>query len=680
MTDSSRVRVSIIGVVCIALFAALFARLWYLQLISNETFVQVAQQNSTRVIQTEMPRGRLLDRNGEVLVTNATVTAVLVERAVPSADLELALGRLAELFGQAGLTTRDGRPVDREILQRRYDDPRASRFKPAIVATQVPPEVVVAIAEREEEFPHVSVVELPIRSYAYDALAAHLIGYTGEINDQELLDLADDGYEPGETIGRVGAEAAFERDLRGEPRRETVEVNPANERVSDQPIAVEEGRPGNDVVLTLDADVQRVAELSLASAIMQAREHQNPDVDDRYETFAAPAGAVVVLDARDGSVVAMASYPSYNPEEFIGGISQTLFDLLNSEEAGKPLLNRATQGAYAPGSTFKLVTALAALEEGIRTPTTPYLDEGKIEVGGRTFRNAGGQQYGVVDLPRALAVSVDTYFYDIGRQLWQCYNAQETCPQDGEAIQHMARRLGFGAGTGVAIAEAAGRVPDEEWKRPFVEALYTDEDECARVSVQFGSPEPLDCATLRAQLGKWLPGDNVNLSVGQGDLVVTPLQLANAYAAFANGGTLYVPRLAERVVDAEGETVREVPPQVLRRIAIDPSARAAIMQGLERSLTDERGTAVGAFDGFPLGFVPVAGKTGTAQVSGKGDTSLFAAIVPANDPQYVVVAVVEEAGFGSRVAAPIVRQVIEELYGLPHSELVIPPQDDGVAD
>lgn len=678
MADTSRVRVSIIGVVCVALFAALFARLWYLQMVSDETFVEVAQQNSTRVVQTEMPRGRILDRGGEVLVTNATVTAVLVERAIPQEDLELALGRLAELFGTYGLTAPDGTPLDLEALRARYDDPRASRFKPAIVATEVPREVIVAIAEREEEFPHVSVVELPIRSYRYDGLAAHLLGYTGEINDEELVELGDDGYEVGETIGRVGVEAAFEPALRGEPRRETVEVDPANERVSDDPIAVEPGRPGHDVVLTLDADVQRVAEMALAQAIHQAREHQNPDVDDHYETFAAPAGAVVALDVRDGSVVAMASFPSYNPEEFIGGISQPVFDLLNSEEAGKPLLNRATQGEYAPGSTFKLITALAALEEGIRTPTSPFLDTGEIVIDRQEFRNAGGRVYGTVDLPTALALSVDTYFYDIGRQLWQCYHDQESCAQDGEAIQHVARRFGLGSATGIAISESAGRVPDDEWKRDFVERLYTDEEECARLSVEFGSAEPLDCETLRGQLGLWLPGDNVNLAIGQGYLVVTPLQLANAYAAFANGGTVYEPRLADRVVDVDGDVVEEVPSRVLRRIPIDPAARLAIMAGLQRSLTDDRGTAAQAFAGFPLDVVPVAGKTGTAQVSGRGDTSLFAAIVPANDPQYVVVAVVEEAGFGSRVAAPVARQVIEALYDLPHSELVVPPQEGGI--
>jgi penicillin-binding protein 2 len=684
MPDSSRVRVSIIGVVCVALFSALFARLWFLQMASADTFVEVAQANSTRVIQTESPRGKILDRNGNVLVENATLTAVMVDRAVPEEELEVALGRLAELFGTSGVTT-DGKPVDLDLLRARYDDDRASRFKPAIVAVDqppreiLPPDVIVTLAEREEEFPHVSVAEVPVRKYPDGTLAAHLLGYTGEISPEQLLEL--DRYEAGDTVGRSGAEAAYERDLRGVPRRETIEVDPANERVSDEPLDVDEGRPGNNVVLTIDADVQRVAEEALANAMAQNRELQNPDVDEYYEEFASPAGAVVVLDVTDGSVVAMASNPTYDPALFIGGIQQEAFDALMSEEMHEPLNNRATQGVYAVGSTFKLITSLAALEQGIRTPTTPYNDTGALEIEGTEFRNAGGRVYGVVDLPTALTVSVDTYFYEIGRVLWQCFNSQETCAQDGDAIQHVARRFGFGDKTGIPLPEEQGRVPDEHWRREYAEVNYTDEAECARISAEFGSPEPLSCEDLREQAGIWRPGDNINLAVGQGDVGVTPLQLANAYAAFANGGTLWKPRLAERVEDPEGNPVRNVRPRKIRDIPVDPTAYTAIMSGLVGAVTSEDGTAGAAFAGFPHEVLPIAGKTGTAQVNGKADTSLFAGIVPSNAPQYVVVAVVEEAGFGSRVAAPIARQVIEALYDLPRSDLVVPEQQDsGVRD
>lgn len=679
MPDSTRARVSIIGVVCIALFAALFARLWFLQVVSGEDFEAKAQENSTRELQAESPRGRILDRDGNVLVDNSTITAVTVERAAPREEIDLALGRLAELFGAVGVVDESGEPVDIERLRARYDDPRASQFRPAVVAADVPPEIVVAISEREEDFPHVSVVELPIRNYPNDTMAAHLLGYSGEISDEQLLELESNGYQPGESIGKTGVESAYEADLRGVPRRERVEVDPANQRVSDEPLDVFEGRPGHDVVLTLDSDVQRRAEEALADAISQSQEQQNPGVEDRYETFAAPAGSVVVLDVDDGSVVAMASYPTFNPEAFIGGIPQILWEILNADGAHEPLNNRATQGLYAPGSTFKLMTALAALDEGLRTSTTPYDDQGVVEIEGQTWRNAGGVKHGVVDLRAALSWSVDTYFYEIGRELWRCFYNQDTCAEDGEAVQQMARRFGFGSGTGIALSEAEGRVPDETWKRDFVEQRWTDEAVCR--SASFGwSGEELDCETLRAQIGQWLPGDSVNLSIGQGDLLVTPLQLANAYAAFANGGTLWKPRIAERVIDQNGETVREVDPELIREIDIDTSERSAVLAGLIGSTTEERGTAVEAFEGFPLEFVPVAAKTGTAEIDQKGDTSLFAAMVPATDPEYVVVAVVEQAGFGSRVAAPIARQVIEELYELPPSKLVIPEQRSGSVD
>ncbi len=678
MTDTSRVRVTIIGIVCVAGFVALFARLWFLQVVSGESFEEIAVENSTTVIQTEMPRGRILDRNGEVLVDNGTVNAIVVDRSVGESELDLALGSLAELFGRYGVIDGAGAPVDLEQLRDRYEDPRASRFKPAVVATDLEPEilpdeVLVTIAERSEEFEHVSVVSLPVRRYPNGSLAAHVLGYTGEISAELLEELGEEGYREGDTVGRTGAEAAFESDLRGEPRRETVEVDPFNDRVSEDALEVEPGRSGNDVWLTIDADIQRAAEEALVEAIDQARTHQNPDVEETYETFDAPAGSVVVLDANDGSVVAMASYPTYRPELFIGGIPQVLWDYYNDEENFQPLNNRATSGEYAPGSSFKLITALAALEQQVRGISEPYDDPGVVEIENTEFRNAGGAVYGIVDLRTALSYSVDTYFYEIGRQLWICFNQQDTCEQDGEAIQQVARRLGFGADTGIALSEASGRVPDEDWKEAFVKVLYTDEAECA----QFGGRT---CEQLQTENEIWFPGDNVNLAIGQGDLVVTPLQLANAYAAFANGSTLWQPTLASKVTNGDGETLFEVQPQQIRDVRVSPVMRSAILDGLTGAITDEGGTAYEAFLGFPTDRVSLAGKTGTAQVDRKGDTSLFAAVVPAGNPEFVVVAVIEQAGNGSRVAAPVTRQVIEALYDLPRSELVVPSQEHSSAD
>jgi penicillin-binding protein 2 len=677
MTDATRVRASILGVICIALFATLFARLWFLQMVSDSTFQQAAAANSTRVIQIEAPRGGLVDSRGRVLVSNNTTPAIEIERGVPDSEVEVALGRLAELLAAAGATDSNGHPLDKATLRRRYDDPRASRFQPAIIATGVPRTVFTAIAERREEFPHVSTIELPVRKYEYRSLAAQTLGYVGEIDPGEMKDRAGQGYALGDHIGRTGAERAFERYLRGKPRRETVEVNPANQRVGDAPISVEPGRPGDNVVLTLDVNVQKTAESALETAIHQARTFQNPDIRDRYERFKAPAGSVVVLDADDGSIVASASYPSFDPTLFTltGGIPEPYWKLFNDPNGTQPLLNRVTQGQYAPGSTFKLITALAMMDQGIRGEYTPWNDTGSLKVEDQTFRNAGGRQYGLVDLREALAKSVDTYFYEVGRQLWRCQRSPDSCQvpgRDGDAIQHVARRFGFGASTGILLSEAEGRVPDALWKRGFARKLWTDAATCKARGYS-------SCADAVRQNAIWYPGDNIGLAVGQGDLTVTPLQLANAYAAFANGGTLWEPRIASAVRDASGKTVHRFAPKKIRSIPLDLREWAAVHDGFKGAVQEPGGTAYEAFRGFPFDRVRVVGKTGTAQRGGKGDTSLFAAIV-GDHPRYVVVAVVEEAGNGARVAAPIVRQVIEKMYGLPLTPLRVPPQQGSGQD
>jgi len=651
MTDSSRVRVSIIGVVVVALFAALLGRLWFLQVGSNESYVAQAAENGQRELQTEAPRGRILDRNGRVLVENRVSWAVTVDRDLDDDTEAEVLGRLATLLGA---------PNTPASLAEQVDDPGQTVLRPAVVALDVSERVRLAVKERQEDYPGVDVTKVSYRTYPYGRLASHLLGYTGEISAEELAARTDAGYQPADTIGKGGLERAYEADLRGEPRKELFEVDPAG-RVVGEPQEVSPGRIGHDVRLTLDVDFQGLAEASLREGMAQARGQKNVDVKDRVEYYKAPAGAVVVLDARDGSVLAMASAPDYDPSEFVAGISKARFAELTEDPAQhQPLVNRALQGTYAPGSTFKPITALAALEKGYRTPFQTIYDAGKVEIGNREFRNAGGNSYGMVDLPRSLTVSSDVYYYLIGREMWQSWRAGDAGRGDG--IQEQARRFGFGAPTGIPLDEAAGRVPDAKWKQEFANALYENDPEARREN------------------SIWLPGDNVNLAVGQGDLLVTPLQLANAYAALANGGTLWQPRLASAVLDADGREVRTIASTERAKAPIRPEHRAPVLAGLTNAVSSGEGTANAAFGAFPLDQVPVAGKTGTAQVgtpqNRKGDTSWFVGVYPATAPQYVVLAVVEEGGFGARVAAPIVRRVIEGLNGLPISPVqVVAGQD-----
>jgi penicillin-binding protein 2 len=341
----------------------------------------------------------------------------------------------------------------------------------------------------------------------------------------------------------------------------------------------------------------------------------------------------------------MASNPTYDPNTFADGIPTATYEALNNPENYYPLLNRAIQGQYAPGSTFKLVTSLAGLTTGQISPGTSVNDKGCIDlnVEGGKFCNAGDEQHGYVDLPEALTVSSDVYFYEIGRAFWGDFHRNEPT---GNAIQDEARTLGFAAPTGVALSgEATGRVPDSAWKQ----------------AVHDERPDAFPYA-------EWLPGDNINLAVGQGDLLATPLQLASAYETVANGGTLFTPRLASHVLDLDGNVLRDIAPTAKATVALPDGARDAILTGLRGAVRDDKGTASAVFAGFPFDQFDLAGKTGTAEVAGKQDTSVFAAITPPDpapgQPQFIVVAIVEEGGFGADTAAPIVRRVVEQLDGL----------------
>ncbi len=622
--DSARLRLTIVGIVVISLFSAVFARLWYLQVLDSETLRAEAVRNQVRLVYETAPRGRILDRQGRPLVENRVSEAVTVTRIEVKGN-DGVLSRLAALLG-----------ISIVELERRIADPRFSPYRPVPVAEDVPEDKIVYLREHAADFPGVEVQALAERAYPNPGLAAHVLGYVGEINDTELAGRKTGGYRLGDEIGKSGAEQSYETDLRGRPSRLALEVD-ANGRVV-RTLASRPPQPGNDVQLTVDLDVQRLAEESLAQGLEASRRR----VDRSRKHFPAPAGAAVVLDPHDGSVLAMASFPTYDPSAFVRGISPELFATLQDKANHFPLTNRAIQGQYAPGSTFKLVTALAALQRGAITPRTTLVDEGSFRLrscrGERcVFRNAGSRRYGRVNLARAITVSSDVFFYHLGAEFWFGGGPNTL------AIQETARELGLGQKTGIALAgEQRGRIPDPESRRRLHE-LRPD-----------AFPE-----------GNWRAGDNVNLSIGQGETVVTPLQLANAYAAFVSGGALHEPRVAARVLDTGGKTVRDIEPKLRRQLPLDPNIRTPILQGLRGVVFDPMGTAAGAFAGFPLDVLSVGGKTGTAEVTGRHDTALFVAFAPVESSRYVVAVVMEEAGFGGSAAAPVARRILEGLAGAP---------------
>jgi penicillin-binding protein 2 len=660
MTDSSRVRVSIVGVVVAALFCSLLARLWFLQVNESNTIVQTIAQQTLRTVQTESPRGIIYDRAGRALVANRVswvITADAKLRQLPRTDptRRATVGRLAELLH-----------TDEATLDERMDDKRRAPVEDAILATDVTPDVRTQIAEHANDFPHLSLVALAVRTYPFGDAAAQLLGYVGRVNTDDLKRHPD--YGRNDSIGRAGIESVFEAALRGVPSSETVLTNPAGLVVGD-PVRQTPGRAGHDVQLTLDVGYQHAAEAALAQGMAVARTEQWEDLKDLAPSYTnrATAGSVVVLDTTNGNVVTMASNPTYDPNTAIDGFSSAEWKQLNDPANHFPLVNRAATGLYAPGSTFKLVSSFAAATTGVRGMFEGIDDQGCYTSQFSTDKakkcNAGGFGNGSnIDLQRAITVSSDVYFYGIGDLLWGVWKNGDR--GRGEAIQQWAKSFGFGAKTGVAVDESKGVIPDAAWRRAYVL-------EQAKRGVQ-----PYK-SNVDGYIN-WEPGDNMNLAVGQGDLLVTPLQLADAYAAFANGGTLWEPRIAESVL-ADGKVVTSYPAVARGHVAMPADVRQQMVQGFTGAVQDPKGTAYRAFQGFPFDKVPVMGKTGTAQVGLNvkqcfalapnaakciGDTSWFVGMFGGGDPahpRYVIVAMVEQGGRGGNVAAPIARQVIDAI-------------------
>ncbi|HEY4409041.1 MAG TPA: penicillin-binding protein 2 [Acidimicrobiia bacterium] len=595
-----RRRMVVAGLVTVCCFATLLARLVHLQVAERPAYAARAEANRLRVVSLEAPRGRILDRAGRVLADSGSAWRVRLDRRLSAARRRALLERLAPVLGL---------PVAE--LNRRAVSAAGDRLVPATLVDDAPDDLVVALRERGVEFPGIEIDAHPVRRYPQGRLAAHVLGMLGG---------SPGPGRPGRA-GASGVEAAEDAVLAGVPGETRIEVDSAG-----RPMGAVGGRAataGHDVRLTLDLDVQTVAEQALADGMAAARAGVPGGAGSP-----APGGAVVALDVQDGSVLALASAPTFEPAALAGRIPAATWAALHDPAAHAPLTNRALQGLYAPGSTFKPVTALAGLRAGLITPATVVDDRGTYRLGGRLLQNAQGKAHGKVDLARALAVSSDVYFYGLGDRL---YAGPPDGARDGP-IQDIAGRLGLGRVTGIDIGpEAAGRIPGPADRRAAQRRWPADVPD-----------------------GRWYPGDNVNLAIGQGDVLVTPLQLARAYAALATGQVPPTPHVVDPGV---GPTAGRA------SAGIDEGARQAVLAGLQGAVSSREGTAAEAFAGFPLDRVPVEGKTGTAQVIGKADTSLFVAVAPADHPRYVVAAVVEEAGFGSAVAAPIVRRVLGVLTG-----------------
>jgi penicillin-binding protein 2 len=472
------------------------------------------------------------------------------------------------------------------------------------------------ILERQNEFPGVTVERVFLRSYPHDELAAQIFGTVGEISPQQLKQPRFRGVQQGSIVGKGGLEYTYDRYLRGKPGATRVQVDalgrPKGEYPQRQPVQ------GRQLKLSLDLGLEQAGQTAMSEA------GGIPIVNGERNR----GGAFVALDPTDGSILGMGSYPSFDPNIFAKPLKQSTFKKLNSEDTGAPLINRAIQSAYPTGSTFKLITSLAALSSGIITPDTGIDDPGSVQIGNIVFHNSGSTAHGVVALRQALQVSSDVFFYKMGAQLDGLR---------GEPLQKWAHRLGLGRPTGIDLPdETSGLVPTPEWRNRLFRKRLTDRP--------------------------WSVGDNVNLAVGQGDVGVTPMQLAVAYSTLFNDGKVPTPHLGLRVEDAAGRLLQRIDPPPARHVKIDPYYRQAIMDGLHLAASAPGGTSADVFAGFP---VPVYGKTGTAQRPNQGDQSWYVCYAPAaNGRGPIVVAVtVEQGGFGAEAAAPAARLILSEWFG-----------------
>ncbi len=629
-----RLRLSVVAVVAVALFASLFARLYDLQVVGADKYQVQAEANRVRTVQVPAPRGRILDRNGKVIVDNRVAVVVAVDR---SALGELSQERQDEVLWRLSVDlTAAGNPTNADIIRERLTDDRYSRYAPVPVAVDVPEDLKIYLEEHAADYPGVVVERTALRSYPYGPLAVHILGYVGKIGPDELALVEGETAKPytlNDEIGKSGVEQTFEAYLRGTPGIRRIEVDAQGDPV--RIISERPPRAGDDLVLSLDVDVQALAEQKVQQGLADARARPNRDGSRNNGT----TGSAVVLDPNNGQILALASYPSYDPNLAVDGFDEAEWAALNDPANGTPFNNWAIQGQWAPGSTYKLFVGYAALMAGVMAPDTVFSDRGGYQIpgcsGAKCYRsNAGGASYGRVTIDRAITVSSDAYFYNVGAQFW----LQRDRFGGDDGMQNLMLPFGIGDETGVALTgEASGRVPTATWKREYNERVGGDPD--------------------------WRTGDNVNMAIGQGDVLVTPLQLANGYATFANGGTRYVPQIALRAQAYQtGEVTQEFAPEVAAQVPLPPEVRQPLLDGLAN--VPRSGTATRAFAGFPLDLFSVAAKTGTAQVDNKADTAVFAAFGPVEAPRYSISVFLEESGFGGTAAAPVARALFEGLSGV----------------
>ncbi|MGI6105475.1 MAG: penicillin-binding protein 2 [Raoultibacter sp.] len=603
MMDSLKSRFVAMGVFAAAVFGALGIRLWNMQILDSEEYLEQAELNTYTTVSTTAPRGLIYDAAGVPLVKNRSSLTVLANAEVAN-DRDV-VQRLSVLLG-----------IPHNIVRQRIMDTSSGAQSQRIVASDVGLRNVAFISEHASAFPGVSTESRTVREYPYGALAAHVLGYTGLMSEEELQTQKEGVvYEMGDTIGKTGVEASYDSILAGDHGQRVV-VADADGTVR-QVVSETEPTKGNDIYLTIKAQVQQVADRALAAMVAP---------EGVIGKGKGTAASLVCLDVTDGGVVALSNYPTYTPESFIGGISQEVWDLFNTTESHYPLLNRAIAGTYPAASTFKAFTGLAGLEFGFADDKREWDCQG-------TWTGFGANDpqscwdlsgHGHLGFRTGVVVSCDTVFYEIAKSF---YDARDTV--GNTAMQDFIKRYGFGKQTGIDLSgEEAGRIPTPEWKQDYFKDV----------------PEE----------ASWKPGDLSNMSIGQGYVLVTPMQMAIGYAAVATG-KIPKPHLLKEVRNSENQKVVEFKPEILSTPEVTPE-HLNIMRDSLKGVADEDTLVSRAF--YQNGISSAAAKTGTAEVAGKQDFGWFACYAPYDNPKYVVACVVEEGSAGAQSACPLCAEVL----------------------
>lgn len=591
-----------------AFFGILTGKLVEMQVVHGAKYAELADGNRIRLQTILAPRGRIYDRNGIMLAGTRPAFSVSVLDMGRPPDPAV-LERLGRVLGMSA----------REI-QDKIRSSRLPRYEPIVIKKDISPETHALLEEMKPDLPGVLIEVEPARFYPGGSLAAHILGYLREIDEETLAIRAKQGYRMGDMVGKTGIEALLDVELHGKHGGRQVEVDAFGRRA--RVLGKIDPLPGKDVTLTIDARLQEACEKILRQQLEQLQSDPVQPMKD------AKAGAVVAMDPTNGDILAMASEPSFDPNWFAGEMPLSTWQAL-VRDPFKPLTNRAISGEYAPGSAFKMVTAIAALEEGKTSPRETVVDTGVYwRVAPKKCWAPGG--HGRVDLIRALAVSCNVYFYEMGLRVGI------------DALAQWAREFGLGLPTGLELVpkESEGLVPDRRWKK-----------------------EAHSAGILRD--GTWYEAETMDAAIGQGFHRYTPLQMAVYVSALANGGTRYVPRLIKSVAAGEAGLGSGLTgagaPRVAGRVEVSPATLKAVREGM-LGVNREGGTAAGAFQGFPI---PVAGKTGTVELApqlGRDEHGWYVGYAPADDPRIALAVIVEHGGGGSRAAAPIARRILEAWF------------------